>query len=123
MGQEVKSIKNSQINIYDSFVKIEKEEAWLWNADIPKYSHSSSNSYDPFRSRKLLLKKKEIYKITTKLNTKGLTVVPTKVYLKNGKVKVEIGLARGKKEYQKKERIKERDLDRELHREKRKYLV
>ncbi len=123
LGYEVKSVKNSQITVSDSFIKIDKQEAWLWNANIVQYKDSNIKNYDPIRTRKLLLKKKEIYRIGQKLNTKGLTVVPTKIYLKNGRVKVEIGIGRGKKQYEKKEKIKERDLERELHREKRKYMV
>ena len=122
-GAEVKAIKNSQINLNDSFVKIEKGEAWLWNAEIPQYKFSDLDEYDPRRTRKLLLKKKEIDWLQSKVDQKRLTIVPLLVYLTRGKVKIEIGLGKGKKSYDKKRKLKEKDLERELHREKRRYMI
>lgn len=122
-GAEVKSIKNSQIVLQDSFVRSDNGELWLWNANIPRYKFSSDDEYDPHRSRKLLLKRKEIDKLESKVKQGRLTIVPLKVYLLRGKVKVEIGLARGRKRHDKKNKRKEEDLKRELHREKRKHMV
>lgn len=122
-GMEVKSIKNSQINISDAFIRFDKDEAWLWNADIPQYKYSSDASYEPKRSRKLLLHKSQINSLQSNLNTKGYAVVPTLVYLVGGKVKVEIALGKGRKSHEKQRRVKERELDRDLHRDKRQYMV
>lgn len=122
-GAEVKAIKNSQINLADSFVRFEQDQPYLWNAHISQYKHSFDPSYDPLRSRKLLLKKSEISTLLSKSKQARLTIVPLKVYLSRGLVKLSIGLVRGKKRYEKKQKIKERDLDRELHREKRAYMV
>jgi len=121
-GMEVKSIKNGQMNLKGSYVTIKnnpKTELYLFNANIPVYAKSNSNDfldYDPRRSRKLLLHRKEINRIIGKIKTKGLTIVPLKVYNKNNKIKVEIGLAKGKKLYEKKEKIKERDVKRKINR-------
>lgn len=122
-GAEVKSVKNSQVNLADSFVRFEGDQAYLWNANIAMYKHAYDPSYDPLRSRKLLLKKGEIDMLQSKVKQARLTVVPLKVYLSRGLVKLSIGLVRGKKQYEKKLKIKERDLDRELHREKRVHMV
>lgn len=123
LGQEVKSIKGGQMSLKEAYVKIINDELVLWNAHVPRYKFSSDDNYDPIRDRKLLLKKKEIRKLSQKLNTAGLTIIPLKVYLNNGKIKVLIGLARGKKQHDKQRRVKERELDRELHREHRKYMI
>lgn len=122
-GAEVKSIKLGQISLRDSFVRVEKFEAWLWNANITRYQYSSDEKYDPFRRRKLLLKRKEIDTLANKTKQAGLTLLPLKIYLTRGKVKVEVGIGRGRKQYDKKNKIKERELDRELHRERRKYMI
>lgn len=123
-GAEVKSVKNGQITLRDAFVRIEDGEAYLWNADISRYKYSSQfKDYDPKARRKLLLKKRQIEYLEAKQKSSKLTIVPLKVYLKHGLVKIEIALVRGKKRHEKKNKIKERDLDRQLHREKRKYMV
>ena len=121
-GHEVKSVKEGQISLKDSYVVVQDGELYLINANISKYQHAAEISYDPQRSRKLLAKKKEIVSLSSKVQQKKLTVVPLKVYVKGKNIKVEIGLVKGKKKYEKKEAIKQRDLDRELHREKRKFV-
>jgi SsrA-binding protein len=121
-GAEVKATKNGQINMGDSFVKIEGNEAWLWNANISKYKFSDDDKYDPTKRRKLLLKRKEIDSLTSKVKQGGLTLVPTMAYLARGRVKIEVSLARGKKQHDKKIKLKELQEKRDLHREKRKHL-
>lgn len=122
-GAEVKSVKDGQVSLRDSFVLIDNEEAWLWNANITKYKYSSDDNYDPFHRRKLLLKRKEIHALASKSKQKGISLIPLTIYLTRGKVKVEVGLGRGNKQYDKKEKVKEREQVRELHRERRKYMV
>ncbi len=113
-GTEVKSVKQGRINLKDSYAKIKDGEAFLINAHISPYKHGNVYNHDPTRTRKLLLHRKEIDKLFGKIKEKGLTLVPLKVYIKNGLVKVELGLCKGKKEYDKREDIKRRDLEREL---------
>ena len=115
-GQEVKSLRLGRGSLKDAYVKIMDGEAWLINANIPKYSHSSDHSYDPKRRRKLLLTKKELLSLQTKMKTKNLTLIPLKLFFHRRWLKLEIALAKGKKEYQKKEAKKRRDLDRETAR-------
>lgn len=122
-GAEVKSVKFGEVSIKESFIRVEGGELWLWNCHISPWKYSSDASYDPLRSRKLLLKRKEIDSIMGKVQSKGLTLIPLSMYLLRGKVKVEIGLCRGLKRYQKREREKERDLKRDLHDQKRKYMI
>ena len=120
-GQEVKSAKKGSAKLKGSYVVITGDEAFLLNMHIPKYAKAGSiPNYDPYRSRKLLLKRKELDLLIGKKNEKGLTLIPTKLYTKYGKIKLEFGIGRGKKKYEKKETIKKRDLDREI---KRKYGV
>lgn len=123
LGQEVKSIKNGEVSLKEAYIRLIEGELWLWNAHIPKYRHSSDDDYDSVRSRRLLLKKKEIAKLAKSLNTAGLTLIPLRIYAKRGILKLEIALAKGKKQHDKQRRIKERELGRELHREQRKYMV
>ncbi len=120
-GSEVKSAKNGQINIRDSFVIIDNGEVYLLNSHIPPYQYATYDKVDPYRRRKLLLHRREIDRLQGKLKTKGLTLVPLKVYVKNGKIKVELGLVKGKKKYDKRQVIKERDLQREMERELKEY--
>lgn len=122
-GAEVKSIKSGRVNLSDSYVKIVGGELWLINADIPRYKYDGSSTYDSKKSRKLLVKKSELFVINSKLKQKNLTLIPLSVYTTRGKVKVEVGYGRGRKSHEKKEREKERDLNRELLYEKRKYMV
>ena len=113
-GAEVKSVKGERMSLTGSFVKIIGSEAYLINALIPLYEYARPPEYDERRTRKLLLHKRELISLKTKLESSNLTLVPVSVYTKDGFIKVEIGLARGKKEYQKKEVIKRRDLSRDI---------
>ena len=118
LGHEVKSIKKGQGNINSAFCVVRGGEAYILNMHVPPYQpHNTDIGYDPDRTRKLLLSKKEIKKLAEKDSIKGLTLVPISVYSKGPYIKVSIGIGRGKKEFNKKEKIKERDLDREMERE------
>ncbi len=117
-GTEIKSIRDGRINLRDSYARIENGEAWLWNAHISAYDHAGKYfNHSPTRNRKLLLHKKEIRRLQIKVQTKGLTLVPLRVYLKRGKAKVEVGIARGKKLYDKRDALAEREANREMDRE------
>jgi len=113
-GSEVKSLREGACNLKDSFVVIEDGEAWLYNFYIAPYKPAAKFGHDPTRKRKLLLHKKEILKLMGKVKEKGLTIVPLRVYFKNGKAKVEIALAKGKVKYEKREAMKEKDMKREI---------
>lgn len=113
-GSEVKSIREGQVNLRDSFVRIDNGEAFVINMYIAPYKPASKLQHDPYRKRKLLLHKREILKLMGKVQEKGYTIIPTKLYFKNGKAKLEIALAKGKAKYEKKQAIRERDLKREL---------
>ena len=112
-GTEVKSIREGRCNLKDSYGQIRQGEAWLLNAHISPYSHGNRENHEPTRSRKLLLHKKEINKLSGKAQEKGLTLVPTKMYFKNGRLKLELAVAKGKKLYDKRETEKRREADRE----------
>jgi len=115
-GAEVKSAKLGHVSLAESYVRIINGEVWLINANINPYFYADQEGYDPRRTRKLLLHKHEILKIYKKMEGTNLTIVPTALYCKKGYVKVEIALARGKKQYEKREKKKRRDLDREQER-------
>ena len=110
-GTEVKSCKERKISIADSYVKFENNEAWLLNVNISQYSHGNQFNHDPKRKRKLLLHKREIRKIIQAVREKGCTVIPLRFYVKNGKVKVEIALAKGKTHGDKRETLKKKQAD------------
>jgi len=112
VGTEIKSVKMGSVNITDSYVRIKNNEAYIINLFIDKYDEGSIFNHEPSRERKLLLHKKEIKKILELSTREGYTIIPLKIYIKNGKAKVLIGLAKGKKLYDKRESIKERDLKR-----------
>lgn len=115
MGSEIKSIRNNQVNLREGFVEERGGELWLIGVHITPYQQAGIYGYaDPVRARKLLLHKKEIAQIITGLRERGYTVVPTMIYLKNGRAKIEIALARGKKLYDKRASIAKRDADREV---------
>lgn len=116
MGSEVKAIRERSIQLKDSYVAFKGHEAFLQNAHISEYKSSSYNNHQPERLRKLLLHKTELQKIYDALREKGLTCVATKVYFKEGRVKVEIALVKGKKLHDKREAIKKRDVDNQLRR-------
>lgn len=116
LGSEVKSIREGSASLKESYVLIRKGQAWLKNAHIAAYSHTGIEGHSAVRDRKLLLHKKEISRIGSKLVEKGLTSVPTKLYLKGGLIKVEIGLAKGKKLHDKRDSKKKRDVERDIQR-------
>lgn len=116
MGTEVKSLRAGKINLVDSYAVIKDGEVWLLSCHISEYDQGNINNHVPTRERKLLLNKSEIRKISSKLKEKGLTLVPLSLYFKNGKVKVELGLAKGKKIYDKRESIAKKDLKRDMER-------
>ncbi len=113
LGTEVKGIREGQANLRDSFARVDKGEVWLFNVHINPYSHRGYVDHDPKRKRRLLLHKYEIRKLIGKTVEKGLTLVPTKMYFKNGKVKVALALARGKEAHDKRETLRRREVDRE----------
>ncbi len=113
-GSEVKSIRNKQVQLKDSYVSFIGDEAFLQNAHISEYKASSYNNHAPERLRKLLLHRRELEKIYGALREKGLSCVPLKIYFKNGRIKLEIALAKGKKQHDKRESIKRKDATREL---------
>jgi SsrA-binding protein len=115
-GSEIKSIRSGRVSLGDTYVKPEGDEMWLINAHIARYEASSYMSHEPTRRRKLLLHRKEIKNLSSKIAEKGLTLVATRLYLKGSIAKVEIALAKGKKLYDKREAISRRDMDRELAR-------
>ena len=115
-GSEVKSIREGSVSLKQSYIVTRKGEAWIKALHIPSYSHTGYDGHDPLRNRKLLLHKREILKIDAKLAEKGLTAVPTKLYFKGGLVKIELGLAKGKKLYDKRASKKKRDVERDIKR-------
>ncbi len=115
-GTEVKSLRQGKATFTDAFAYIQDGEVFLRELYIKPYEHGSYYNHDPRRPRKLLLNKKEIRELDKAIAQKGYTIVPLKLYFKNGKVKVEIGLARGKKKFDKRESIKEKDVKRQLDR-------
>lgn len=116
-GTEVKSLREGKANLVDSYAALRNGELWLLSAHISEYSQGNINNHEPARDRKLLLNKNEIRKLIGKVNEKGLTLVPLRLYFKNGKVKVELALAKGKKVYDKRESIAKRDRQRDQQRE------
>lgn len=115
-GPEVKSAKLKQVSLKGSYVTIKDTECWLINAHISPYKKARQEDFDPTRTRKLLLHKKEIDTLTGKLKQKGLTLIPLRVYTKKGMIKVEFGLCRGKRKYEKRELIKKREAKRRIQR-------
>ncbi|MBV6477533.1 MAG: SsrA-binding protein [Ignavibacteria bacterium] len=115
-GTEVKSLRDSKVNIQDAYGRIKNDEVWLINSNINEYKFGNINNHDPLRDRKLLFNKREIRKIKQELQEKGLTLVPLKIYFSGSVVKVEMAIARGKKIYDKRDTIKKRDIERKLKR-------
>jgi SsrA-binding protein len=116
-GSEIKSIRAGQISLKEAYVQTDGEEAWLMSAHIAPYEQANRFNHDPVRPRRLLLHKREIRQLWDDVRQKGMTIIPTRVYLKSGRAKVEIALARGKKGYDKREAIKKRDRARDSARE------
>lgn len=116
-GTEIKSIRNGQMSLQESYIQIDGNNAFLINAHIAPYDPASRYNHDPIRPRRLLLHKKQIRTLWNEVRLKGVTIVPIKVYLKEGRAKLEIALAKGKKNYDKREFIAQRDTAREARRE------
>jgi SsrA-binding protein len=112
-GSEVKSLRAGKISIAESYAYDHRGEIFLVNSNIPSYKESSYNDHVPSRNRKLLLNKKEINKLIGRINREGFTLIPTKIYFKKGKAKIEIGVAKGKREYDKRQTKKRKDWDRD----------
>ena len=115
-GTEIKSIRNARINIRDGYMSIRNGEATLQNVHISPFEQGNIFNHDPLRSRKLLLHKKQINYLANQTKTQGVTVIPLKVYIKDGYAKVLIGVAQGKKKYDKRESLKQKDMKREVDR-------
>ena len=113
LGTEVKSIREGRVNLRDSYARVEDGEVFLYNVNISPYSHRGYADHEPLRRRKLLLHRDEIRKLIGKTVERGMTLVPVRLYFKGGRVKVAVSLAKGKKEYDKRETIKRRETDRE----------
>jgi SsrA-binding protein len=113
LGTEVKAIREGRVNLRDSFARVEDGEVFLYNVNISPYSHRGYADHEPLRRRKLLLHREEIRKLIGKTVEKGMTLVPVRLYYKNGRVKVALSLAKGKKDYDKRETIKRREAERE----------
>ena len=113
LGTEVKAIREGRVNLRDSFGRVDGGEVFVLNVHISPYSHRGYSEHEPLRRRKLLLHKDEIRKLIGKTAERGMTIVPLRMYFKNGRVKLAIGLAKGKKEYDRRETIKRRETDRE----------
>ena len=113
LGTEVKAIREGRVNLRDSFARVEGREVFIYNVHISPYSHRGYADHEPLRRRKLLLHRSEIRKLIGKTVEKGMTLVPTRLYFKDGRVKVAVSIAKGKKDYDKRETIKKRETDRE----------
>jgi len=116
-GSEIKSIRAGRISLGEAYVQTDGKEAWLMEAHVAPYVQANRFNHEPLRPRRLLLHKKEIHHLWDAVRQKGMTIIPTRVYLKNGRAKVEIALARGKRSYDKREAIARRDRQRDMERE------
>ncbi|APB31108.1 MULTISPECIES: SsrA-binding protein SmpB [Vagococcus] len=115
-GTEIKSIRQRRVNLKDGFARVRDGEAYLMNVHISPYDQGNIFNHDPLRTRKLLLHKKQIIKIGTEMKNPGVTLIPLKIYIKDGFAKVLLGLAKGKKQYDKREDLKRKDMNREINR-------
>lgn len=116
MGSEIKSIRAGKVSLQEAYIKLDEQQAWLVNAHIASYQAASYSDHDPKRPRRLLLHKKEIWLMWNEVRQKGVTVIPVSMYLKDGKAKLEIALAKGKKLYDKRRDIADKDMKREQER-------
>lgn len=116
IGSEIKSIRAGQISIKEAYIQTDGKEAWLVNAHIAPYARASHYNHEPKRPRKILLHKKEITQLWNQVRQKGVTIIPTQVYLKDGRAKIEIAIAKGKRKYDKRQAIAKRDAQREIDR-------
>lgn len=115
-GTEIKSVRAGSVNLRDSYAQVKNGELWLMNVHVAPYEPASRQNVDPYRDRKLLMHRKEILRLHSRMQEKGLTIVPLKIYLKKNRAKVEVGLARGKKLYDKRDAIAKHDSEREIQR-------
>jgi SsrA-binding protein len=115
-GTEIKSIREGRVNLREGFARIAGGEGWLMHVHIAPYEHGNRFNHEPLRDRKLLLHKKQLEELAVQVRQRGYTLVPLQLYLKHGKAKVELGLARGKKQYDKREAIAKRDAERDMQR-------
>jgi SsrA-binding protein len=118
-GSEIKSIRAGQISLAEAYIQVDGKDAWLIGAHIAPYDPASRFNHDPVRPRRLLLHKREIRELWDAVRQKGVTIVPVKVYLKDGRAKVDIAIGKGKKLYDKRHEIAKRDLEREMDRKQR----
>ena len=116
LGSEVKAIREGKVNVKESYIKIEDYELFITGMNIGDYSHKGYSNHNPIRERKLLLHKKEIVRISKDVNAKGNTIIPIKIYLKNGKIKIQIAIAKGKKIWDKRQSLKEKDIKKKMDR-------
>jgi SsrA-binding protein len=116
MGTEIKSIRAGRVNLSDGYVQPRDGELWLFNVHIAPYDPAGRYGHEPLRPRKLLLHRREIDRLTSRVQERGYTIVPTQLYLKGGRAKVEIALARGKRKYDKRQAIAKRDAQRDIER-------
>ncbi|MFH1076903.1 MAG: SsrA-binding protein SmpB [Pseudomonadota bacterium] len=116
VGTEVKALRNGKANLKDGYAKIRQGQVYICNVHISPYTHAYYGNHDPLRDRKLLLHNQEIKRLTGKVQERGCTLIPIRLYFKNGKAKVEIAVAKGKKKYDKRETIRKREEDREMAR-------
>lgn len=116
-GTEVKSAREGRVNLKDAYAAVKDGEVWLLNCHISPFSHGNFANHEPLRARKLLLNRSEIRRLIGRTTEKGLTLVPTKVYLKNGRIKCELALSKGKKTYDKREAERQKTIDREARQE------
>jgi len=121
VGSEVKAIREGRVSFQDSYAEVRRGEVFLRQLHISHYKYAYNANHEPLRSRKLLLHNYEIKKLTSKINEKGYTVIPLKIYFKNDKIKILIGLGKGKKLYDKRETIKQKDVKRDMDRQRKKY--
>ncbi|MBO0487133.1 SsrA-binding protein SmpB [Vagococcus fluvialis] len=115
-GTEIKAIRNRRVNLKDGYVRIRDGEAYLVNVHISPYEQGNLFNHDPLRTRKLLMHKKQIAKLTAETKNTGVTLIPLKLYIKNGFAKVLVGVAKGKKQYDKRQDLKQKDMNREINR-------
>lgn len=116
-GSEIKSLRAGKVSLREAYAQVEKGEMWLLSAHIPRYEPADHNNHEPTRPRKLLLHKDQILELGSKAAEKGLTLIPLRLYIKDDRAKVEVGLARGKKLYDKREAIAQRDAQRQMERD------
>jgi SsrA-binding protein len=116
VGSEIKSIRASQVSLEEAYIKVDGQEAWLMDAHIAPYELANRFNHEPRRSRRLLLHKKEILKLWSEVRQKGVTIIPVRMYLKDGRAKVEIAVAKGKKLYDKRADIAKKDMQRDMDR-------